>query len=211
MEREQRVRAKQRRPLPSALRVASAVAIATIAFVAPSAARASCSAPANAIEAENCLTGTAASVWDIPTKDAGDASIQGFATNISAQPGETVTFKVKTSAPYTITIYRMGYYQGNGARQIATITPTARNQPACLSDGATGLLDCGNWAVSASWTVPSTAVSGIYFAKLQRSDTGGRSHIVFVVRNDASHSDILFQTSDTTWQAYNTYSQNFYG
>ena len=33
----------------------------------------------------------------------------------------------------------------------------------------------------------------------------GRSHIVFVVRNDASHSDILMQTSDTTWQAYNTY------
>ena len=31
------------------------------------------------------------------------------------------------------------------------------------------------------------------------------SHIYFVVRNDDSHSDILFQTSDTTWQAYNPY------
>ena len=35
-----------------------------------------------------------------------------------------------------------------------------------------------------------------------------QSHIVFVVRNDASHSDMLFQTSDTTWQAYNTYGGN---
>ena len=33
------------------------------------------------------------------------------------------------------------------------------------------------------------------------------SLIPFVVRNDASHSDILFQTSDETWQAYNTYPE----
>ena len=31
------------------------------------------------------------------------------------------------------------------------------------------------------------------------------SHIYFVVRHDSSDSDILFQTSDTTWQAYNPY------
>ena len=72
----------------------------------------------------------------------------------------------------------------------------------------TGLVDCGNWAVSASWTVPGTAVSGVYIAHLIRNDTGGASQIVFVVRNDASHSDIIFQTSDTTWQAYNTYGGN---
>ena len=31
------------------------------------------------------------------------------------------------------------------------------------------------------------------------------SHIYFVVRHDDSRSDILFQTADTTWQAYNPY------
>ncbi len=31
------------------------------------------------------------------------------------------------------------------------------------------------------------------------------SHIYFIVRNDNSGSDILFQTADTTWQAYNRY------
>ena len=80
--------------------------------------------------------------------------------------------------------------------------PTAtlpQSQPACKNDTApTGLIDCGNWAVSASWTVPSTAVSGLYLAHLVRNDTGGDSLIPFVVRNDASHSDILFQTSDET-------------
>ena len=56
--------------------------------------------------------------------------------------------------------------------------------------------------------MPANAVSGVYIAKLTRTDTGGASHIPFVVRNDASHSDLLFQTSDTTWQAYNTYGGN---
>ena len=73
---------------------------------------------------------------------------------------------------------------------------------------ATGLIDCGNWAVSASWAVPATATSGIYFAKAMRTDTGGASHIVFIVRDDASQADLLFQTSDTTWQAYNQYGGN---
>ena len=46
---------------------------------------------------------------------------------------------------------------------------------------------------------------GIYLAAPTRDDTGGSSNIVFVVRNDASHSALLFQTSDETWQAYNDY------
>ena len=69
-------------------------------------------------------------------------------------------------------------------------------------------MDCGNWAVSASWAVPADRSERIYFARLIRDDTGGASHVMFVVRNDASHSDLLFQTSDTTWQAYNPYGGN---
>ena len=41
-----------------------------------------------------------------------------------------------------------------------------------------------------------------------RNDTGGDSQIPFVVRDDSSHSDIVLQTSDATWQAYNTYGGN---
>ena len=60
-----------------------------------------------------------------------------------------------------------------------------------------------------SWAVPADAVSGIYIGRLVRTDTGGASHIVFVVRDDASESKLLFQTSDTTWQAYNNYGGSF--
>src|SRR6266542_4264203 len=166
----------------------------------------------NPVACENSYAGTPSSVWDIPNGDAGDPSIQGFATNMSYTVGDTVAFKISTPASaYTITVYRVGYYQGNGARQIATVTPSARlpqSQPACLTDKTTGLIDCGNWGVSASWTIPPSAVTGVYFAKLTRSDTGGSSHIVFIVRDDASTSPLLFQTSDTTWQAYNSYGGN---
>jgi hypothetical protein len=137
---------------------------------------------------------------------------QGFATDISVTPGQIVRFKIDTSsANYSIDIYRMGYCGGAGARNIATISPSAtlpQNQPNCLTSPSTGLIDCGNWAVSASWTVPVDAVSGIYFAHLKRIDTGGESHIFFVVRNDTGNSEMVFQTSDTTWQAYNQYGGN---
>ena len=172
-------------------------------------AHSQCSNPANAIVAENCLRGNPSTEWDTGPGSVGDLSIQGYATDISVNQGSTVYFKIDTPATaYTITIYRVGYYGGMGARKITTIAPSAQlpqAQPACLTDSITGLADCGNWGVSASWNVPATATSGIYFAHLIRSDTGGDSHIVFVVRNDSSHSDVLYQTADESWQAYNYY------
>ena len=171
-------------------------------------------AMANDIVCENSKAGNPSSEWDV--YQIGDETIQGFATDMSVNRGQTISFKINTNAKaYTIDIYRMGYYGGMGARKVASVTPSVslpQTQPACLSDSATYLYDCGTWAVSASWAVPSNATSGIYFAHLVRSDTGGDSHIVFIVRNDASHSDILFQTADESWQAYNSYGgHSLYG
>jgi N,N-dimethylformamidase beta subunit-like, C-terminal/Concanavalin A-like lectin/glucanases superfamily/Bacterial Ig domain len=169
-------------------------------------------APAgNPIVAENQLPGTPQSTWAV--SGAGDSTIQGFTTDISVDQGQTVSFKINDAAnkPYYIDIYRMGYYQGNGARLITTIpsSQTLRQvQPNPLKNTATGLVDAGNWAVSASWTVPTTAVSGLYFARVAREDTGGASLIWFVVRDDDGASDLLFQTSDSTWQAYNQWGGN---
>ena len=203
----------RRRISAFAITAVVAVLLPTMALPAtPAAAAGPCVPPVTSVIAcENTLAGDPVSDWQVT--GAGDSTIQGFATSMSANVGETVTFKVSTPASsYHIDILRMGYYQGNGARKVAAgLAPSAtlpQSQPPCLTDSTTGLVDCGNWGVSASWTVPSTAVSGVYLAHLVRNDTGGSSLIPFVVRNDASTSDIVVQTSDETWQAYNTYGGN---
>ena len=165
----------------------------------------------NPIACENTKPGNPPSEWDV--SGGGSSNIEGFATDISVDQGQTIQFKVDTnSSNYRIDIYRLGYYGGLGARRVATVEPSAalpQNQPSCLSNATTGLIDCGNWSVSASWAVPSDAVSGVYLGKLVREDgTSGSNHIPFIVRDDDGHSDLLFQTSDTTWQAYNQYGGN---
>jgi hypothetical protein len=209
-----RRRRKFTRVVTAAVLAASVLVLPAVAGSTPaSAAGSPCGATINPVTCENQQTGTAQSVWDVPGN--GDSTIQGFSTNISVNVGTTVSFKIQTDASaYSIDIYRLGYYQGNGARKVASITPSAhlpQVQPTCLTDPSVSLVDCGNWAVSASWAVPSTAVSGVYLAHLTRTDTGGASLIPFIVRNDASTSAIVYQTSDPTWEAYNRYGDaDFY-
>lgn len=167
-----------------------------------------CPPEANTIVCENRQYGANRAEWDVPV--GGSPGIEGFATDISVDHGTTVHFKVNTAATsYHADIYRLGYYGGDGARKVATVAPSValpQVQPACLSDSSTHLVDCGNWDESASWLVPGNAVSGIYVAKLVRDDGGsGSDHMVFVVRDDEGSSPLLFQTSDTTWEAYNDY------
>ncbi|WP_247411011.1 DUF4082 domain-containing protein [Bradyrhizobium sp. 150] len=162
--------------------------------------------PTNPIVLENQKQGTPQSVWQIAA-GADSTKIQGFTTAISTNVGSTVQFKInnQTGAPnYHIDIYRLGYYGGNGARLITSLQHQAAAsviQPAPLKDTSTGLVDAGNWSVTDSWTVPTTAVSGVYIANV--IDGTQVFQIPFVVRSDASTSAIVFQTSDQTWEAYN--------
>jgi hypothetical protein len=181
---------------------------------APTALLSSITVP-NAIVLENQLTGNPRSEWDLSRP--GSTNIEGFATDISVNHGQTVSFKIDTnSTNYRVDIYRLGYYGGMGARKVATLqhqSPTAINQPAPIVDPTTGEVDAGNWKVTDSWNIPSDAVSGVYIAKLVREDgTFGENQIPFIVRDDSSHSDVVFQTSDETWQAYNGWGgANLYG
>ncbi len=151
----------------------------------------------NRIVVENRLAGNPASEWDVT--GGGSTGVQGFATDISYNVGATVQFKVKTTArAYRLDIYRIGYYGGAGARKKGSVAGTKFTQPACRTQASVGLVDCGNWTVTASWQIPADAVSGVYFAKLVRTDNNAASHVIFVVRDDSSRSDLLVQTSDTT-------------
>jgi hypothetical protein len=180
-----------------------------VVLIEAQSARTACTNP---VACENALPGDAPSDWQV--NGVGDSSVQGFATAMSVDVGQAESFKItNTGGPYTVDILRLGYYGGDGARKVAAgLTATSVSQPACSSDASTGLVDCGNWSVSASWTVPTNAVSGVYIAHLVPASCAGAancgSQIPFVVRDDASHSDIMLSTSDSTWEAYNDYGGN---
>ena len=152
-------------------------------------------------------------MWDI--NGAGDSTIQGFATDTSVNVGGTIGFKINRRATATrSTIYRIGYYQGNGARKQRHVSPSVNlpqtSRPACptppprSTTAATGRCRrpgrCRHRRVR---RLPGRAAPG--------RTPAAESHIPFVVRDDSSHSDVIFQTSDTTWQAYNLYGgSDFY-
>ncbi|MFJ7066216.1 DUF4082 domain-containing protein [Streptomyces sp. NPDC101115] len=190
-----------------------ALAAALTAIFLPASGQASavadpCGTGSNPIVCENSKPGTPMSDW-FAGSSWGD--IAGFPTKMSLQPGENLPFKVQSPSPYHVKIYRLGWYGGDGARLVSTPAQAAQTYPAtyasqrpsCLKDQPTGLMDCGNWATTASWTVPSDAVSGLYVANFDQADGNGLMPYPFVVRNDSSHSEIVVQTSDQTWQAYN--------
>jgi hypothetical protein len=182
-----------------------AVAVLVGALLAIAPATPSLAACGNPVACENQQPGTPQSVWDVTSPS---TAIQGFADPFSVKVGNSVSFKIKSPASsYKVDIYRMGYYGGDGARLITSLTASisvSQAQPACNTNTVTGLVDCGNWGVSATWSVPATAVSGVYFARIYRTDgTSGANQIPFVVTDSSSHSGILFMTSDETWQAYN--------
>ena len=101
---------------------------------------------------ENCHPGD--SGWRVT--NAGNVSsggIEGYAAVQSVNKGESVNLMINsgTAASYRIEIYRSGYYGGSGARLFSIVRNVPGTaQPACNSDSSTGLVDCANWATSAT-------------------------------------------------------------
>ena len=160
----------------------------------------------NLIVLENEKPGTPQSVWQIdPGQDS--TLIQGFTTSISTNVGGTVDFKINNqtgNANYQINIYRLGYYGGDGARLVGTINHQSTNsivQAAPLTDPATGVVDAGNWQITDSWKLSADVISGVYAANIVSGSQVFQ--IPFIIKDNSSTSDIVFQTSDETWQAYN--------
>ena len=175
-----------------------AVLPATVStFVAPAHAQA---ATQNPIQAENSLPGTPG--WNDFSSDLAPGTLSGYGSKISVNHGDSIDFYVTTTAPsFTIDIYRTGYYGGVGARKITSLGSfPGVQQPIPNPDPVTGMIAC-NWTKTTTLSIPSSWVTGVYVAKLTSSTDS--SFIFFVVRDDGGHEAIDFQTSVTTYQAYN--------
>jgi hypothetical protein len=169
------------------------------------------------IAAENHRPG--ASDWEI-TRPALHQEIEGYASRTSVNAGEPIELLVNTQAPrYAIDVFRMGWYSGAGARRMAdTIVRNGTVQTVPQPDPITGLVEC-RWQDSYRLETSDAAgpwPSGVYLARLTMLEAAeGRrsrepavalqSFIVFVVRDDARPSALLFQSSVTTFAAYNNW------
>jgi hypothetical protein len=181
-------------------------------LLSPAAAQAAAPPPQNPIGAENAQPGTTR--WDLtpPTNPA----IEGYASEQSVAPGGTfhlhVRVRPRPGNRYRVIVYRLGWYHGDGGRQLACIPgcdsderPVAQPDPPPPHPG-TGIVRAG-WAETDAIHVPRDWVSGYYVAQLRVTDgpdSGAVGRLPLVVRAARDdHAAILVQVPVNTWQAYN--------
>jgi hypothetical protein len=129
--------------------------------------------------------------------------IEGYCSRTSVRSGQTLEIFVSTrpAAPYTVEIFRLGYYGGRGGRRMAALGPRQGVPQADPPVGEVRLREC-RWEDPLVLTIPDDWPSGVYVGKLTEQLEGTQSYVIFIVRDDRP-CDFLFQCSDTTWAAYN--------
>ena len=133
-------------------------------------------------------------------------AIEGFASQVSAQAGDTVAVCVNTTArTVALEAYRMGYYQGLGGRLVyRSGSAPGQAQPAATVDATTGMVSCP-WRPTFTLDIDTTWPPGCYLLKLV--GTGGeQQYVPLTVRDDTSTAAFVIQNSVTTWQAYNLWN-----
>jgi hypothetical protein len=170
----------------------------------------------NPIERENRLEG--ASDWQL-TRVRVDASefrspwIEGFCSKQSVKAGEKIDIFVSTNPAraFKFELFRMGYYSGRGARLVKSIDRVEGRSQTTPKPADKDLHEC-DWDKSLSLTIPDDWLSGVYLGRLTTIPEGNeaywQSYVIFIVRDDRP-ADILFQCSDNTWQAYNTWPSHY--
>jgi len=153
------------------------------------------------IRIENRLPGS--NTLDLQ-RPATNQEVEGYAKTTSASAGDVVEICVNVDHAQGVRwdLYRIGYYQGLGARLLASgeavqVAP----QPAPSVDPNTGLMEC-QWGTAFAVIVDAAWVTGYYLFKLTNDD-GLESYVPLIVRESERQSPLLMQASVTTWQAYN--------
>ena len=132
-----------------------------------------------------------------------DHALEGFASQVSAVPGDDVAVFVSTTArAVQVQAYRMGYYQGLGGRLIVqTDFVPAKVQAAPVVTPGIGTVTCP-WSPTLTLNITKDWLPGCYLLKLV-GDGGEEQFVPLTIRDDASMASYVLQNSVTTWQAYN--------
>lgn len=136
-------------------------------------------------------------------------TVEGYASRTSVKAGETISFHASTDpeSPFRLELFRMGFYGGAGARQVAALGPFRGRRQDDPPAGPNRLREC-RWEAFETLSVPSDWPSGVYLGRLTAERDGSQSYLTFVVKDDRK-ADFLLQVSDTTWQAYNRWPSQF--
>src|SRR5438093_1535422 len=135
--------------------------------------------------------------------------IEGYCSRASVRAGESIGFNVSTNppSPFTLDIYRMGYYGGAGGRHMSRLGPFKGVTQPDPPVGEKRVRD-RQWEPCARIKIPKDWLSGVYLGKLTAERDGLQSYVIFIVRDDRP-ADFIFQCSDTTWLAYNRWPSQF--
>lgn len=157
----------------------------------------------SAIVAENRLTGTSA--WRIGA-NVSSTAVQGFANFTAAAQGQDVKFYVTTQAPsFRAVAFRMGWYQGLGARQVwASPVESGVSQPACSVAPTTNMVSCANWSVSFVMPITSAFTPGDYLIKLLVGPKGA-SYVPLTIWDPQSTATYVIMNRSFVEQGWNTY------
>lgn len=136
------------------------------------------------------------------------SAIEGYCDKLYVKQGGEISFHVssKYESKYTIDIYRIGYYQGNGGCHMTTIGPLQSkyfSTPA--TDPSTFLTEC-DWDAAHTLKVGQDWVSGFYVAKM-KNEEGWANYMSFVVIDEEPH-DFIFHVTDFTTHAYNRWPEH---
>ncbi len=115
-----------------------------------------------------------------------------------------MTLYVSTgAAAFRAEAFRMGYYQGTGARLIWTSAEIAgKRQARCPVTPGVNMVACDNWRPSVAFTVSAAFVPGDYLIKLAGRG-GQQSYVPLTVWDPASRAAYVVQNDVLTWQAWN--------
>ena len=156
-------------------------------LAAPSAAAANCDWDQSSgwVQRENSKSGTAEWADETPLRFSADFTrrktkerVEGYFGATSVGCGEKTPLTIIGAASADISIYRIGYYKGAGARLVMTVNSAK------------------------SFTANAKTPPGEYLVKLN-SPGRASSFVPIVVRSQAIKSEITFVSSVLTWQAYN--------
>ena len=130
--------------------------------------------------------------------------IEGYAGQVSVRQGESFPlFVSSTSAGYRVTAFRLGWYQGDGARKVWQSGPLrGHQQNGPVLAGPTNTIRT-DW--DPALDVPTDDwPPGSYLLRLD-ADSGGQRYVPVTVRSASTAGKVVLKNGVETWQAYNTW------